>query len=154
MAADASNGVVMSNGDRPRPLPLRRAYPGATSSLRTVRADVVSWLDGGGAGDDVRERAALVVSELAANAVQAAPGRPFEVDARWDAAHVVVTVRNATDGERPPRRSSWGPVDALAPRGRGLAIVDALADGVAVDDDGGDVVVSARLRLDGRGRGA
>lgn len=143
--------MVSTDGHRP-PTPLACTYEGATGQLRHVRADVVAWLDRGGAGVEAQERAALVVSELAANAVQAAPGRRFDVGARWDGGHVVVTVRNATDGDRPPHRDAWGPVDALAPRGRGLAIVDALAEGVQIDDDGTDVVVTARLRVDGDGR--
>lgn len=154
MVADAGARYDVTGSGRREPTPLQRAYDGATSSLRSVRTDLLGWLADAGADDEVRERAALVVSELAANAVQAAPGRRFAVDAAWEDPHVVVTVRNETDGDRPPRQATWGPVDALAPRGRGLAIVDALADGVTVDDAGGDVVVTARLRLDGRGRSA
>jgi anti-sigma regulatory factor (Ser/Thr protein kinase) len=146
--------VTASNS--PRPAPLARTYEGWTTTLRDVRGDLLSWLSSGQADDDACERAALVVSELAANAVQAAPGRRYEVEALWDGAHVVMTVRNRSDGDRPPQRSSWGPVDALAPRGRGLAIVDALADAVQVTERDGTVVVTARLRVatasDGNGQ--
>lgn len=130
--------------------PLVRSYDGRTDSLRSVRADLLAWLNGGGADSDAQERAALVVSELAANAVQAAPGRRYQVRAAWDGGHMVVTVHNATDGDRPPVRSTWGQVDALAPRGRGLAIVDALADRVDVAERGdGSIVITARLRVGG-----
>lgn len=152
MAEEPGSGhAVSKNGEHHRD-PLARTYDGVTGELRQVRADLVGWLDRAGAGSEAQERAALVVSELAANAVQAAPGRRFEVRAHWDHAHVVVAVRNPTDGDLPPQRATWGPVDALAPRGRGLAIVDALADGVDVVAHGDEVVVTARLRVDGEGR--
>jgi anti-sigma regulatory factor (Ser/Thr protein kinase) len=150
MAAHTTTGPVVTAGNG-RSAPLARTYDGRTDTLRSVRADMLAWLDGGGVDTEAQERAALVVSELAANAVQAAPGRRFEVQAAWEGGHMVVTVRNATDGDRPPLRSTWGPAHALAPRGRGLAIIDALAEGVDVAERDGFVVVTARLRVEGTG---
>ncbi len=151
MAAHGNVGPGVTAPDQPRTAPFARTYEGTTVALRGVRADVVSWLVGTGADGEALERSALVVSELAANAVQAGPGRRFEVRARREGAHVVVVVRNPSDGDRPPGRTEWRPAEPLAPRGRGLAIVDALADGVEVGVEGDEVVITARLRIDGNG---
>ena len=57
-----------------------------------------------------------------------------------------ITVRNHTTGARPSARDRWHFADRSSLRGRGLAIVTSLADEVTVDDDAGDVVVTARIR--------
>lgn len=149
MAAHGIVGLGVTASDEASTAPFARTYEGDAVSLRGVRADVVAWLGGTGADVEALERVALVVSELAANAVQAGPGRPFEVRAGREGQYVVVAVRNPTDGDRPPGRTEWRPAELLAPRGRGLAIVDALATGVEVSFEGDDVVVTARLRIDG-----
>lgn len=131
-----------------------REFAGATATVASARAMVDDWLDRQRAPDELRERAALVVSELASNAVQASPQRPYEVRVGPDAApgSVVIAVMNAAPVAAIPDRDDWGPDSPLAHRGRGLAIVDAVADAVAIDESGpGRVVVTARLSpRDGR----
>ena len=123
-------------------------YEGSTGMLRAARTDVVGSLFDRGVEQDLRERAELVLSELAANAVQASPGRPFglRVTLQSDGA-VVLAVTSHTDNGSPPPRAQWGPVTMRAPSGRGLMIVDELSTDVVVDTpDRGTVVVTATLR--------
>jgi anti-sigma regulatory factor (Ser/Thr protein kinase) len=133
---------------------LWRDYDGDLATLRTVRRDVTEWLAELGADDETKERAALVVSELTSNAVQAAPGRTYNLQVtRLDDGSAAISVRNRPIGSRPPARELWRPAPAtpprkLLPRGRGLAIVDSLSEDVTVEHLGDDVVVTARVRVD------
>ena len=128
---------------------LHRDYEGEATTLRTARGDVLAWLSDLGADEATKERAALIVSELATNALQASPGHTYTVRvARDDDQFASIAVRNHTSGARPPARDRWQFADRSSLRGRGLAIVTSLADEVTVDDDDeGDVVVTARIRL-------
>lgn len=125
-----------------------RDYDGISSSLRDARKDVVGWLLDCGFDHDLQGRAALVVSELATNAVQASPGITYCVQLRRvgdRSATLVVT--SHTNFQRPPPRQHWGPASPLAARGRGLMIVEQLADEVEVGLPSGDtVVVTATFR--------
>ena len=60
-----------------------------------------------------------------------------------------LSVRNHTAGGAVPSPDKWRPVDDLAIRGRGLAIVDSLSDQVTVEVDGDEVTVTAWFRLIG-----
>jgi anti-sigma regulatory factor (Ser/Thr protein kinase) len=122
-------------------------YPGISQILGTVRDDVAVWFRTQLFGPDVVERAVLVVSELSSNAVQAAPGHPFEVTlGRIDVDTVAIGVSNATSGDTPPPQDWAVPLEPLALRGRGLAIVAALSVGVDVDRSRpGRVTVVARM---------
>jgi anti-sigma regulatory factor (Ser/Thr protein kinase) len=141
------------NAASPDPQPvLQREYDGDLVTLRAARAAVIDWLAGLGADDDTRERAALIVSELSSNAIQAAPGRTYSLQVRLDDGCATISVRNSPTGSRPPARESWRPEPAtqlrnLLPRGRGLAIVDSLSEDVTVEHHGDDVVVAARVRI-------
>jgi anti-sigma regulatory factor (Ser/Thr protein kinase) len=125
-----------------------RTYDGTSSTLRDARKDIVEWLIERGFDQELQDRAALVLSELATNAVQASPGRSYAVRLRdlGDRSAVLV-VTSHTDYETPPPREHWAPTSTRAARGRGLMIVDALADEVEVDLPSHDtVVVTATLR--------
>lgn len=127
--------------------PFDRRYEGETAVVNGVRLDIDAWLIAQAADDDTRARAALVVSELVSNAVQASPGRPFDLSARR-ARHetITVTVTNLAEDPQIPPRGDWRPDDVLAPGGRGLAIVDSLCDEVAITTLGdGHVTVEATL---------
>jgi anti-sigma regulatory factor (Ser/Thr protein kinase) len=133
---------------RDRRDPFERDYAGDSSTLRDARKDIVVWLTERGFDQDLQDRAALVLSELATNAVQASPGRAYAVCLRdlGDRSAVLV-VTSHTDYETPPPRAHWTPTSTRAVRGRGLMIVDAVADGVEVDLPSHDtVVVTATLR--------
>ncbi len=81
-------------------------------------------------GSDASEAVALIVAELAANAVThgRVPGRDFELRLSLVPGSVRVEVTDSRSGSRPP-----GPKDVQAPfplaeSGRGLLVVDAVAD--------------------------
>jgi anti-sigma regulatory factor (Ser/Thr protein kinase) len=123
-----------------------RRYEGITAVVNGVRLDIDAWLIAQAADDDTRARAALVVSELVSNAVQASPGFPFDLSARrGDHGLITLTVVNRADDAQIPPRSDWGPDDLLAPGGRGLAIIDSLCDAVAITSGDGNVAVEATL---------
>ena len=136
------------------PAVLQRDYEGDLVTLRAARRAVVDWFAELGADGDTRERAALIVSELSSNAIQAAPGRTYSLQlARVDDGCATISVRNHPTGSLPPARESWRREPAtqlrnLLPRGRGLAIVDSLSEDVTVEHHGDDVVVTARVRID------
>ena len=97
---------------------------------------------------ELQDRAELVVSELATNAIQASPGTPYglRVSLAGDGA-VVVAITNSTQRDGLPPRSDWGPAHPGAQRGRGLLIVDELTDDVEVDQPAaGTLVVTATFR--------
>lgn len=127
---------------------LEREYEGTTSILRAARTDVTRRLHERGVNPDLRDRAELVISELAANAVQAAPGNPFGLRLSLDDdGAVVVTVTSHTINGSPPPRERWGPVTLRAASGRGLMIVGELSDRVVIaQPDPQTVVVTATLR--------
>ena len=126
---------------------LARSYAGDTATLQAARRDVVDLLDRLGASADLLERAALVVTELAANAVEAAPGRAYQVEVTVATGVVVMSVRNHTTlGGVPPPRDAWRTPDASAARGRGLPIIASLTDQAEVVRLDGDTV-EVRVRL-------
>lgn len=127
---------------------LHREYDGTTSTLRIARTDVVGCLSARGLNQDLQERAELVLSELASNAVQAAPGNPFKLRlALADDGSLELAVTSQTHSGGPPPPREWGPANVLAPSGRGLMIVDQLAEKVDIERPAVDtVVVTATLR--------
>ena len=127
---------------------LDRHYEGEAATLRAARRDVLSWLDERGADEAAKQRAALIVSELATNALQASPGQTYTVQVAFvDDDHAAISVRNHASGGRPPAHEHWHLTDRTSLRGRGLAIVKSLSEDVTVDSDHGEVVVTARIRL-------
>lgn len=126
---------------------LSRAYEGAAASLHLARADISDWLRERGGDDDTVERAVLIASELATNAVHATPGMPYTVLLRGiDTDHVELTISNPRSAQTLPPSSSWVPAEVLAPQGRGLSIVAALSEDVAVYLEDHRVLVTARIR--------
>ena len=90
--------------------------------------------------DDVQHDAAMVATELVANAVDhARTGSTFTV--RRDGAALRVMVRDGSPGAAPQPR----PMDPSAARGRGLQMVDALATEWGVVPDRGGKTVWALL---------
>ena len=118
-------------------------HPGETSSLGPARRSVVEFLDRHGVGPDVVERAALVVSELTTNAVEASPGRDYRLTVAVEADEVIIQVRNQEPEQALPPRGRWGPSELLSARGRGLAIVDALADRLVIGRSDGSIEITA-----------
>ncbi len=127
--------------------PLAREYEGLDRSLSRARADIAEWLQHRGGNDDTVERAVLIASELATNALHATPGAPFTVLlASVSPDHVELTIGNPNVGASIPPRCDWTIDDVLAPQGRGLAIVAALSEDVEVRIANDRVLVTARIR--------
>ena len=125
-----------------------REYAGESHTLRWARRDVVDWLNEVGVDRETTERASLIASELATNAIQVAPGVQYQLRARaMTRTTASIAIRSRSAGAVPPPRASWRPVDDLAIRGRGLSIVEALSDEVTVETNDGDVVVTAWFRI-------
>lgn len=98
----------------------QRSFPARPDSVGRARAyvrEVTAALPG-----PVRDNLALMVSELSTNAVLHGTG-PFVVAVDCSDSDVVVTVTDHGQG-----RASLRDVAPLEPRGRGLLIVDELAD--------------------------
>ncbi|TXS62201.1 MULTISPECIES: ATP-binding protein [unclassified Streptomyces] len=81
-------------------------------------------------GTDASDTAAVIVAELAANAVThgRVPGRDFELRLRLLPGSVRVEVTDTRDGTRPPGPGDVPPAAPLDDHGRGLVLVEALAD--------------------------
>lgn len=138
MSAEQPRGLIV----------LERVYAGNSATLRDVRSDVVASLRSAVGDPDLEERAQLVVSELATNAIQASPGHRYGLVVQLGNDNsVVIQVTSTSDREAPPLRESWGPETATAVRGRGLLIVGMLSDEVEVAQPAsGTVVVTATFR--------
>ncbi|MDX2540493.1 ATP-binding protein [Streptomyces sp. WI04-05B] len=99
---------------------------------RLARYLAVGQLDAWGIpyGSDVSEVVAVIVGELAANAVThgRVPGRDFELRLVLVTGSVRVEVTDSRSGPRPPGPRDVRAASPLAESGRGLVIVDAVAD--------------------------
>jgi len=91
-------------------------------------------------GSEGSDAAALLVAELAANAVTHAhvPGGFFEVGLRLDAHTLRVEVSDACGGWSPSGMSERIGDDVESESGRGLVLVEASADRWAVVDRGAE----------------
>jgi anti-sigma regulatory factor (Ser/Thr protein kinase) len=104
----------------------------AASSAARARQEIEADLHRWGLADAVVDDATLVVSELIGNAVRY--GRPLPGNVLWvswdlEPGCLLVTVTDG-GGTQAPRFRAAGPADV---RGRGLAIVDAVARKWGVD---------------------
>ncbi|MCX5090053.1 ATP-binding protein [Streptomyces sp. NBC_00365] len=81
-------------------------------------------------GTDASDAVALIVAELAANAVThgRVPGRDFELRLSLVTGGVRVEVTDTRSGPRPPGPGVVPPVRPLDEGGRGLMLVEAVAD--------------------------
>ncbi|MEU4925649.1 ATP-binding protein [Streptomyces yokosukanensis] len=81
-------------------------------------------------GTETADAVAAIVAELAANAVThgRVPGRDFELRLVRLAGSIRVEVSDTHDGRRPPGPEDVTEPGPLAEAGRGLVLVDALAD--------------------------
>jgi anti-sigma regulatory factor (Ser/Thr protein kinase) len=113
------------------------ADPTAPGLARALLHEVTrSW----GLDDDLHEDAAMVVTELVANAVDHAR-TPSTLTLELDGGGLRIAVRDA----RPGRSLRALPVDPTAPRGRGLQMIEALATSWGVRQDLGGKTVWAVL---------
>ena len=116
--------------------------------LAEVRRELGDWLEGHAVRTEVVEELVLAADELCANAIEAAEGGTVQLDARCDGSAVHLVVSNAGHGpdglSRGPDHTEAGRV--LTDRGRGLSIVRAFTDSLAiVNVDGRTVARAVRL---------
>ena len=111
-----------------------------------MRSALRSWLQALGVVTDTVDRALVVLSELATNAIEASPDGSSIV-VRW---HAEGRALQITVEDRGPgfAYAAAEPVDETAERGRGLVIVDGLAESISVAHADGRTTVSARVNLD------
>ncbi|WP_128428209.1 ATP-binding protein [Streptomyces cyaneus] len=82
-------------------------------------------------GSDVSDAVAVIVAELAANAVThgRVPGRDFELRLSLPTGSIRVEVSDTrSEGPRPPKPGDLRPPRPLDEHGRGLVLVEALSD--------------------------
>ncbi len=118
------------------------------AALAPMRAALRRWLGGRVSGADSADLE-LVATELCANALEAGSGKE-EVVVEAELAADVVCLGVTASGPAPrwPVRRSTAP---LRPRGRGLDIVEALVDRLALRADGERTTVSIERRVEGPG---
>ncbi|WP_329526289.1 ATP-binding protein [Streptomyces sp. NBC_01462] len=104
-------------------------------------------------GTDASDTAAVIVAELAANAVThgRVPGRDFELRLSLVTGSVRIEVTDTREGPRPPGPGAVPPADPLGEQGRGLVLVEALAARWEVlDREPPGKTVRAEIDLPGR----
>jgi anti-sigma regulatory factor (Ser/Thr protein kinase) len=113
--------------------------------LADVRSQFRSWLQESELTRDVVEDLVLVATELCTNAVEATPDdERVQLQADFDGEAVRLAVSNATDAEELVEDDfAVLPPDSLQERGRGLTIVRALVDSLAMSTSDGQTVVRA-----------
>lgn len=112
----------------------RASRLGARLARQIAVAKLASW--GVAPDSTVSETAALIVAELASNAVAhgQVPGRDFELRVTLDAHALDIEVSDARGERRPPSPGSLPTPDPLSPSGRGLLLVEALASRWSIHD--------------------
>lgn len=133
--------------ERKAPDPVSFDLPFSASSASEARALLVSWLDAAGADDECRDDARLLISELVGNAVRHA--RPLEADVlrvEWTHEETALAL-SVTDGGSPGHQPQV--VDAAVgdTGGRGLAIVESIAERWWVEHERHRTTVHCRLPL-------
>lgn len=122
-------------------------YRPVTESIASARDDVAAWLADYGVGPGDCDRIVLAVSELVSNAVQAS-SEPIAVTTPEAKGRTIrIEVTNTAAPGSVPDRDEWGPEEVLAARGRGLAIVEAVADRVHVTEESGVVSAVAEFEV-------
>lgn len=120
------------------------------TALATVRDAFVSWLRESGVEAEQVDELAVVISELGANAVRETPqGSPeASVSARREGTQLELAVTNAVGkGTTSVHEHSWDLDDALRTGGRGLLLVSAFVDNVAVEAEEQRLVVTCTVGL-------
>jgi len=115
-------------------------------ALAEVRRELRAWLAGCVAPETIVHELVLATDELCANAVEAADGGMVQIDARCDGSAIHLAVSNAGNADDGIGRDPDDGEDALQERGRGLTIVRAFTDSLAiVNVDGRTVARAVRL---------
>ena len=122
------------------------------SAVPSARAFVTRALRSAGATSEAVERLVLAVAEACNNVVFHADGPAFTVTVLVDGGRAMVTVADTGSGFDPPDRPTMPAPDATGQRG--LALMRALVDHVAVVSGAGGTTVALVHRLAPAGRAA
>jgi PAS domain S-box-containing protein len=141
-AATSSDDVTFVVANSPAMLgsPVALALPGERQGLATLRSTLRRWLAEQEAGAQATEEITMAANEAVQNAIEHAHGlgrEPFEVELVRDGDDVVVHVRD---------RGRWRD-GSSGDRGRGLPLMRALMDDVAIDARPSGTTVSLRRRV-------
>lgn len=117
-----------------------------TGSVTAARHAFDAWLRGTSASEDERADLAIVISELASNAIEGASDGTGEIRASVHDGHVELEVTNRVDGDQEDALR-WDLDDPLRGGGRGLLIVRAYTDSMEVHSTPDTVVVRCALQL-------
>ena len=110
--------------------------PRDAASVPVTRQILDNCLDTLGVVADIRTDIALALTEACANVIQhAGPGDEYEVKARALDGRCVIEVEN-TSGTALAFAPAEQPVPPLAEHGRGLSIIDAVADNLQLTGNG------------------
>jgi anti-sigma regulatory factor (Ser/Thr protein kinase) len=116
-------------------------FPAELASLPRLRSLIRKFLSDQGFLGEERDQIALVAHELAANAVEhgSEEGHPFyvKIEVEGDAVVIRITAPRPRTG-----RVHVVQADEFAERGRGMVIVEALADWSEYDTEEGRVIVA------------
>jgi anti-sigma regulatory factor (Ser/Thr protein kinase) len=120
------------------------------AALTEVRRELGRWLDDCGTPTAMGEELVLAADELCANAIEAAEEGMIQLVARCDGSAIHLAVSNAghapPDLSRPEGDDDPDAEPSLLDRGRGLTIVRAFTDSLAiVNVDGRTVARAVRL---------
>lgn len=141
-AATSSDDVTFVVANAPAMLgsPVALSLPGERQGLATLRATLRRWLAEQQVDGQPAEEITMAVNEAVQNAIEHAHGlqpEPFEVDLERDGDVVVVRVRD---------HGRWHE-GAGGDRGRGLPLMQALVDDVAIDPRATGTTVTLRRRV-------
>ncbi|MEV6915996.1 SpoIIE family protein phosphatase [Amycolatopsis sp. NPDC051106] len=123
--------------------PLELDFPAHPDSLASTRHWLRAWLGTASLGEELAQDVLVATGEACANAVEHAyPGDSgtAHLSARFAGSHLVVTVTDRGHWKRPPP-------DNHVLRGRGMAMMEALADAVAVRHDTTGTTVTLEWRI-------
>lgn len=128
--------------------PVSFDLPFSPASAYEARARLVTWLDHVGADAERRDDARLLISELVGNAVRHA--RPLGQDTlrvEWTHEDSELAL-SVTDGGSPGKRPEVVDAGLADLGGRGLAIVESIAERWWVEQDRHRTTVHCRLPLE------
>ncbi len=121
--------------------------PFTAPSAARVRRELRDWMVGQGLPQDLVEDARVVVSELVGNSVRHAHPLPTnDIVVRWwrEDSALVLSVSDGGGGRSSPHTVA---ASMSAVSGRGLSIVDALADRWWVEDRDGHTTVHVHMTI-------
>lgn len=128
--------------------PVSFALPFTPASAREARRRLRQWLDALGADPDSSDDARLLISELVGNAVRhARPLADDSIEVAWTAEDSALAL-SVTDGGSEHSAPAVQEAAGVDVSGRGLAIVEALADRWWIETDEHRTTVHCLLPLD------